>query len=216
MGSNEIGRGGKREWEERVRGKKKGKDRTEKRKKMKRMVVKKQMGEKGRVRKGTQNQEPRIKTLNFRKRRIINYENGRIKKCMEAINFPISEAVAHDNNLKDILDTFTCISLTIQALPESSVQFSSAAQSCPTLWDPMDCSTPGLPVHHQEFTQTHVHWVGDAIRPSHPLLSPSLPAFNLSQHQSFPIIQLFSQVAKVLEHQLQHHSFQWIFRVDFL
>ena len=66
----------------------------------------------------------------------------------------------------------------------SSVQFSSAAQSCPTLCDPMDCSTPGLPVHHHllEFTQTHVHWVGDAIPPSHPLSSPS-PALNLFQHQ---------------------------------
>ena len=63
--------------------------------------------------------------------------------------------------------------------------FSSVAQSCPTLCDPMDCSTPGFPVHHQlpEFTQTHAHWVGDAIQPSHPLSSPSPPAFNLSQHQ---------------------------------
>ena len=63
-------------------------------------------------------------------------------------------------------------------------QFSSVAQSCPNLCNPMDCSTPGLPVRHQlpEFIQTHVHWVGDAIQPSHPLLSPS-PAFNLSQHQ---------------------------------
>ena len=67
----------------------------------------------------------------------------------------------------------------------SSRQLSSVAQSCPTLCDPMDCSTSGLPVHHQvlEFTQTHVHWVGDAIQPSHPLSSPSPPAFNLSQHQ---------------------------------
>ena len=67
----------------------------------------------------------------------------------------------------------------------NQVQFSSVTQSCPTLCDPMDCSTPGLPVHHQllEFTQTHVHWVGDAIQPSHPLLFPSSPAFNLSQHQ---------------------------------
>ena len=65
------------------------------------------------------------------------------------------------------------------------VQFSSVAQSCLTLWDPMNCSTPGCPVHHQllELAQTHVHWVGDAIKPSHPLSSPSLPAFNLSQHQ---------------------------------
>ena len=66
-----------------------------------------------------------------------------------------------------------------------SVQFSSVAQSCLTLCHPMDCSTPGLPVHHQlpEFTQSHVHWVGEAIQPSHPLSSPSPPAFNLSQHQ---------------------------------
>ena len=66
-----------------------------------------------------------------------------------------------------------------------SGQFSSVTQLSPTLCNPMDCSTPGLPVHHQlpEFTQTHVHWVGDAIQPSHPLSSPSPPAFNLSQHQ---------------------------------
>ena len=64
-------------------------------------------------------------------------------------------------------------------------QFSSAAQSCPTLCDPTDSSTPALPVRHQllEFTQTHVHWVGDAIQPSHPLSSPPPPALNLSQHQ---------------------------------
>ena len=63
--------------------------------------------------------------------------------------------------------------------------FSSVAQSCPTLCDPMDCSSPGFPVNHKllELTQTHVHQVGDAIQPSHPLSSPSLPAFNLSQHQ---------------------------------
>ena len=66
------------------------------------------------------------------------------------------------------------------------IQFSSVAQSCPTLCDPMDCSTPGLPVHHQlpEFTQTYVHQVGDAIQPSHPLSSPSPSAPNPSQHQS--------------------------------
>ena len=73
-----------------------------------------------------------------------------------------------------------------EAVQFSSVQFSSIAQSCLTLCDPMNCSTPGLPVHHQlpEFTQTHVHRVGDAIQPSHPLLSPSPPAPNPSQHQS--------------------------------
>ena len=77
----------------------------------------------------------------------------------------------------------------------SSVQFSSVAQSCPTLCDPMNHSTPGLPVHHHlpEFTQTHVHQVRDGIQPSHPLSSPSPPAHNPSQHQSFfPMSQLFS------------------------
>ena len=99
------------------------------------------------------------------------------------------------------------------------VQFSSFAQSCPTLCDPMECSMPELPVHHQlpGFTQTHVHWAGNAIQQSHPLLSPSPPTFNLSQHQG--LLQWVSsshQVAKVLEFQLQHQSFQWIFRNDFL
>ena len=72
-----------------------------------------------------------------------------------------------------------------QTLTHSLSQFSSVTQSCLTLCDSMDCSMPGLPVHHQlpEFTQTHIHWVGDAIQPSHPLPSPSPPAFNLSQHQ---------------------------------
>ena len=95
---------------------------------------------------------------------------------------------------------------------------SSVAQSCPTLCDPMDCSTPGLLAYHKlpEFTQAHVHWVSDAIQLSHPLPSPSpLPSI-------FPSISLFKwfssshQVAKVLEFQLQHQSFQWIFRTDFL
>ena len=76
----------------------------------------------------------------------------------------------------------------------SSVQFSSVAQSCPTLCDPTDCSMPGLPIHHQlpEFTQTHVRWVGDAMQTSHPLLSPSSPDFNLSQHQGLQMSQLFA------------------------
>ena len=99
------------------------------------------------------------------------------------------------------------------------VQYSSVAQLCLTLCNPMDCSTPGFPVYHQlpELTQTHIHWVGDAIQPSHPLLSPSLPAFNLSQHQGlFQWISSSHQVANVLELQSQHQSFQWIFRTDFL
>ena len=104
-------------------------------------------------------------------------------------------------------------------LNRQCVQFSSVAQLCPTLCDPMDCSTPGFPVHHQlpGFTQTHVHWVGDAIQPSHPLSSPSPPTFNLSQYQGhFKWVSSLHQVAKVLEIQLQHQSFQWIFRTDFL
>ena len=95
--------------------------------------------------------------------------------------------------------------------------FSSVAQSCPTLCDPMDCSTPGLPVYHQllEPTQTHVHWVGDAIQPSHPLSSPSPPTLNLSQHQGlFKRVSSSHQVAKVLDIQLQHQSFQWTPRTD--
>ena len=80
-----------------------------------------------------------------------------------------------------------------------SVQFSSVTQSCPTLCDPMDCSTPGLPVHRQlpELAQTHVHRISDTIQPSHPLSSPSPPAFNLSQHQGLSQwVSSLHQVAK--------------------
>ena len=92
-------------------------------------------------------------------------------------------------------------------------------QSCLTLCDPMDCSMPNFLVHHQllELDQTHVHWGSDAIQPSHPLLSPSPPAFDLSQHQGlFQWVSSSHQVVKVLEFQLQHQSFQWIFRTDIL
>ena len=91
------------------------------------------------------------------------------------------------------------------------VQFSSVAQSCPTLWDPVNRSTPDLPVYHQlpESTQTHVHRVGDAIQPSYSLSSPSPPDLNHSQHQGlFKWVSSSHQVAKVLEFQLQHQSFQ--------
>ena len=83
----------------------------------------------------------------------------------------------------------------------------------------MDCSTPGFPVHHQlpKRAQTHVYRVGDAIQPSHPLSSPSPPAFHLSQHQGlFQWVSSSYQVAKVLELHLLHQSFQWIFRTDLL
>ena len=95
---------------------------------------------------------------------------------------------------------------------------SSVTQSRLTLCNPMDCSVPGLPVHHQlpELTQTHVHWVSDAIQPPHPLSSSS-PIFNLSQHQGlFKWVSSSHQVDNVLEFQLQHQSFQWIFRTGLL
>ena len=103
------------------------------------------------------------------------------------------------------LDTAERLGTTTAIYTFSSVQFSSVAQSCHTLCDPMNCSTPGLPVHHQllEFTQTHVHRVGVAIQPSHPLLSLSPPAPNTSQHQSlFQWVNSLHEVAKVLEFQL--------------
>ena len=84
----------------------------------------------------------------------------------------------------------------------TSVQFSSVAQSCPTLYDPMNCSTPGRPVHHKlpEFTQTHAHQDGDAIQPSHPLLPPSPPAPNPSQHQiqAHPILSILHPITEIL------------------
>ena len=100
-----------------------------------------------------------------------------------------------------------------------NIQFSSVTQSCPTLCSPMNHSTPGLPVHHHllEFNQTHVHRVGDAIQPSHSLSSPSPPAPNPSQHQSlFQWVNSSHEVAKVLEFQLQRHSFQRNPRADLL
>ena len=103
--------------------------------------------------------------------------------------------------------------------PFSSVQFSSVAQLCPTLCHYMNCSTPGLPVQHQlpEFAQTHVYWVDDAIQPSHPLSSPFPPGPNPSQHQGlFQWVNSSHEVAKVLEFQLQHQSFQWTRRTDLL
>ena len=97
----------------------------------------------------------------------------------------------------------------------SSVQFSRSvmSDSC----DPINCSTPGLSVYHQlpEFTEAHVHRVGDAIQPSHPLSSPSPPAPNPSQHQGlFQWVNSSHEVAKELEFQLQHQSFQWTPRTD--
>ena len=109
-----------------------------------------------------------------------------------------------------------CTLKVIQILPNQS---SSVAQSGTTLCDPRNRSTPGFPVHHQlpESTQTHGHWVGDAIQPCHPLLSPSPPTLNLSQHQGlFKWVSSSHQVSKLLEFQLQYQSFQWTTGTDLL
>ena len=103
--------------------------------------------------------------------------------------------------------SFLCLILSI----------SSDAQSCLTCYEPMDYSLPGFPVHqqHPKLAQTHVHWVGKAVKPSYALLSPFPPAFNLSQHHSlFQWANSLHQEAKVLEFQRQYQSFQWIFRTD--
>ena len=121
-----------------------------------------------------------------------------------------------------LADYWLCISLTkagsyICPWTDNSVQFSRSLVS--DSLHPMDCSMQGFPVRHQllELTQTHASRVGDAIQPSHPPSSPSPPAFNLSQHQGlFQWVSSSHQVAKVLEFQLQHQSFQRIFRTDFL
>ena len=115
--------------------------------------------------------------------------------------------------------TCKCANSGKRWMDQAMFQFSSVTQSCLTLYVLMDCSTPGLPVHHQllELTQTHAHRVSDAIQPSHPLSSPSAPAFNLSQHHGlFEWVSSSHQVAKVLEFQPQHQSFQLIVRTGFL
>ena len=114
---------------------------------------------------------------------------------------------------------FTIFSIVKYTQKKLKCPVSSVTQLCLTLCKRMNCSTPGLPVHHQllEFTQIHVHWVCDAIQPSHPLLSPSPPALNLSQHQGlFKWVSSSPEVARVLKFKLQHQSFQWTPRTDLL
>ena len=108
--------------------------------------------------------------------------------------------------------TSAFLKLDTKLRPFFLVPFNSVTHSCPTLCDPMNHSMPGLPVHHQlpEFTKIHVCWVGDAIQPSHPLSSPSHPPFKLFEHQGlFKRVRSLHLVAKILEFQLQHQSFQW-------
>ena len=137
---------------------------------------------------------------------ILHIENpkGSIRKLLELIS-EFSKVAGYKINTQKSLDFLD--------------QFSSVAQLCPTLCDSMSLSTPGLPVHHQllESTQTHVHWVGNAMQPSHPLSSPSPPALDLSQHQGlFQWVNSLHQVVKVSEFQLQHQSFQWTCKTDLL
>ena len=139
---------------------------------------------------------------------LANLENSAVAEWLEMVSFHSNPKERQCQRMLKLPHNCTHLS-----------QFSSIAQSCLTLCDPMDWSTPGLPVHHQlpGFTQTHVHWVSDSIQPYHPLFSPSPPALNLSEHQGlFKWVSTLHQVAKVLELQLQHQSFQWIFRTDFL
>ena len=139
------------------------------------------------------------------------------KKCLQSIDSGTSCTIKH---LKKHWTYHISMSLKIDSLSKLSVstQFSSVAQSCLTLCNPMDYSTPGFPNHHQlpKLAQTHVHWVHDAIQPSHSLSSPS-PAFNLSQQQGlFQWVSSLHQVDRLVEFQLQQQSCQQIFRTDFL
>ena len=132
------------------------------------------------------------------------YLTGRIKLFLW-LSIEIWQSVHQQEFLPWFWLESHCITRPFLGKKTISVQFSSVAQSCPTLCDPMNRSTPGLPVHHElpVFTQSRVHWVSDAIQPSHPLSSPSSPAPNSSQHQSlFQWVNSSHEMAKVLEFQL--------------
>ena len=144
----------------------------------------------------------------------LPYQHKDIKKCY-LIAISISNKLQNIRNFSSKLLLFT-LNITIS---QSVSQFSPVAQLCLILCDHINRSTPGLPVHHQlpESTQTHAHQVGDAIQPSQPLSSPYPPAPNPSQHQGlFQWVNSSHEVAKVLEFQLQHQSFQWTPRTDLL
>ena len=134
-----------------------------------------------------------------------------------------TEEITHSSNIYGAVSGFNLAKTTSAGQPtqrRGTIQFSSVQSlSRVQLCDPMNYSTPGLPVHHQprDSTQTYVHWVSDANQPSHPLSAPSPPALNLSQHQAlFQWVNSSHQVAKVLEFQLQRQSFQWTPRTDLL
>ena len=117
-----------------------------------------------------------------------------------------SKDISDEEELREFIAS-NCVLVVVQTL------------SCVWICDPIECSTPVFPVLYylSEFAQTHVHWVSDAIQPSHPLSSPSPPDLSLSQHQGlFQWVSCSHQVAKVFELQLQYQSLQWVFMVDFL
>ena len=157
-------------------------------------------------------------------RKLFPLLGSKVQDCEFSIHekFPLAanppsemwELIWRDIKMIEGSSTIICFSTLLV------VQWVSAVtQSCLTLCDPMDCSTPGVPVFHHllEHAQTHVHWVGDAIQPSHPLSFSSPCAFNLSQHQGLSRwVGSLHQVAKVWQFQHQHQSFGWIFSTDIL
>ena len=138
---------------------------------------------------------------------------------MEISNHTGTSSIAEHDLAKDTSNRIKIQgrnSRSIYLVRTQNIQFSFSVVS--TLCNPMDCRMPGFPVHHQllKLPQTHVHWISDAIQPSHLLPSPSPPASNLAWHQGlFQWVSSLPQVTKVLKFQLQHQSFQWIFRTDF-
>ena len=159
----------------------------------------------------------------FRSIRVFSNESAlciRWSKCW-SFSFSISPSNDYSGLISFRMDWLDLLAVqgTLKSLLQHHSSKKKVAQSSPILCNPMNRSMPGLSVHHQlqEFTQTHVHQVGDAIQPSHPLSSPSPPAPNSSQHQSlFQWVNSSHEVAKVLEFQLQHQSFQWTPRTDLL
>ena len=129
----------------------------------------------------------------------------------------IGEIFRKFNLVSTRLLSMYCVQNTLFTSRFSSIQSSSVAQSCPTLCDPMDCSTPGLPVHHQLQSLPKLMSIESVIPSNHLILSSPSPNFNLSQHQGlFKWVRSLHQVAEVLESQLQHQSFQWTLRTDLL
>ena len=165
----------------------------------------------GRLDQGSPTSRPQTSTSKSNQTSQISSSTRLEIKCMinvRHLNHPETTPPPHPQSMEKLpsMKSVTVPKrLRMTGLDYRYLQFSSVTQSYPTLCNPMNCSTPGLPVHHQlpEFTQTHIHWVGDAIQPSHPLSSPFPPAPNPSKHQGlFQWVNSSHEVAKVLEFQL--------------